>query len=237
MAIKWRLDEVLEQRGLKVADIQRVTALDADAPSQAALYRLLSAAPDRLNLSVLNTLCFAAQCTPGELLHYIPDAVDGAGPAASRDLVQRALAAADAESSAKREKEQRWLENRDAGIAKYVHTVSPELSQALAETLDGDPNDPVFTSLLWTLSPESTAAAEVEEDSIRFKKQRVSFSTRFTSEQIPVVVSLMGDRPVFSVQTSRGSTSGFSDLLGFGKGVRSYLETQQLLASQEQQQR
>ncbi|MFI7531448.1 hypothetical protein [Nocardia salmonicida] len=109
------------------------------------------------------------------------------------------------------------------------------MSRALAETLDGEPNDPVFTSLLWTLRPESAAGAEVGDDSIRFKK-RVSLSARFISEQVPVVVTLMGDRPVFSVQTSRGSTLGFSDLLGFGKGMRSYMETQQLLASREQQQ-
>lgn len=236
MAIKWRLDEVLERRGLKVADIQRVTAIDGDAPSPAALYRLLSAAPDRLNLSMLNTLCFAAQCTPGELLQYVPDLVGDPVQADPADLVQRAVAAAEAADMAKREKEQRGFEDRQAKLARHVHAMSPELSLALASTLEGDPDDPVFTSLLWTLNPESASDAEFGEDSIRFKK-RVVLSTRFTSDQIPVVASLVGDRPTFSVQTSRGGTLGFSNLVGFGRGVRSYLETQQRLATQEQTQR
>ena len=71
--LTWRLRDVMAERGiLHISDL--IPALtDRGIPlSRAAIYSALSAAPDRISLSLLAALCDVLECTPNDLLQPRP---------------------------------------------------------------------------------------------------------------------------------------------------------------------
>lgn len=75
MAVRFRLAEVLEER-------------KDDFPSQAELARqsgvstvtinaIVKGRTDGIKLDTLNQLCVALDCTPGDLIEYVPDRKPG----------------------------------------------------------------------------------------------------------------------------------------------------------------
>ncbi|WP_103108743.1 helix-turn-helix domain-containing protein [Brevibacillus reuszeri] len=68
MAIRFRLGEVMEQRGLDQKDIIEITGLSRNTVKVLALGAIA-----RVDFESLNKLCMALSVTPGDLIEYTPD--------------------------------------------------------------------------------------------------------------------------------------------------------------------
>lgn len=67
--IKITLDRIMfEKDKIKVPELQSLSGINKNT-----LYALYNNSSTRLDLSVLNRLCKALNCEPGDLLEYIPD--------------------------------------------------------------------------------------------------------------------------------------------------------------------
>ncbi len=68
MAIKYyRLLDLLNKRGISKGELQKIASF-----SSATMAKISSHKP--VNLSVINSICAALNCQPGDLMEYIPDA-------------------------------------------------------------------------------------------------------------------------------------------------------------------
>lgn len=66
MAITWRLDAVLEDRGITAYQLAQLTGLTVPA-----CYNLVKQNPNRrVPLATLEQLCDALECTPADLFAY-----------------------------------------------------------------------------------------------------------------------------------------------------------------------
>lgn len=74
--IEWRLQACMAEAGIRFAtDLRRrlVDVLGEDlSPSEAHVSRLVRTRPERLNLTILDGLCVALGCAPGDLLRHRP---------------------------------------------------------------------------------------------------------------------------------------------------------------------
>jgi len=67
MTIKWKLNQLMFERGIKNRELVEKTGLHANTVSKLKNLREM---PDRLEKSTLDLLCSALGCQPGELLVY-----------------------------------------------------------------------------------------------------------------------------------------------------------------------
>lgn len=71
----WRLRQVMAAHGLfSTTDLAPLLVERGVELSAAQIYRLVTSAPERLNMRVLAAVCDALQCTPNDLIE--PTAVD-----------------------------------------------------------------------------------------------------------------------------------------------------------------
>jgi putative transcriptional regulator len=69
MAIKFNLDKVMFERGrMKVPDLQEISSVNKNT-----LYALYNGNITRIDVSVIERICKALNCQPGDLIEYIPD--------------------------------------------------------------------------------------------------------------------------------------------------------------------
>lgn len=73
MTIRWKLNQLMFERGVKNHELVEITGLHANTISKLKNLREM---PDRLEKSTLDLLCKALNCQPGELLVYIPSEGD-----------------------------------------------------------------------------------------------------------------------------------------------------------------
>jgi Predicted transcriptional regulator len=67
--IKFKLDEVMFKNGkMKVPQLQELSGIN-----RTTLYAIYNNKYNRADFSVLNRLCIALECQPGDLLEYVPD--------------------------------------------------------------------------------------------------------------------------------------------------------------------
>lgn len=75
----WQLRQVMASHGLfSTTDLQPLLAERGVELSAAQIYRLVTSAPERLNMRVLAAVCDALGCTPNDLIE--PTATDTAIP-------------------------------------------------------------------------------------------------------------------------------------------------------------
>lgn len=70
MSIKWKLNQIMFDRGLKPRDLIEATGFH---PNTISKLRNLREMPDRLEKETLNALCKALGVQPGDLLVFEPD--------------------------------------------------------------------------------------------------------------------------------------------------------------------
>lgn len=70
MTIKWKLNQVMFDRGLKSSDLVKATGFH---PNTISKLKNLREMPDRLEKETLDKLCKALGVQPGELLVYESD--------------------------------------------------------------------------------------------------------------------------------------------------------------------
>ena len=68
MVVKYRLDELLKSRGMSARQLSLATGI---ATSTLSAIRRNEA--ERLDRTTIERICKALQCTPGDLIVYIPD--------------------------------------------------------------------------------------------------------------------------------------------------------------------
>lgn len=73
MTIRWKLNQLMFDRGLKSGDLVKATGLH---PNTVSKLKNLREMPDRLEKGTLNSLCKALDIQPGELMVYEPDTED-----------------------------------------------------------------------------------------------------------------------------------------------------------------
>lgn len=67
--IKFKLDRIMfEKDKIKVPKLQELSGVNKNT-----LYAIYNNTATRVDLSVLNRLCTALNCQPGDLLEYMPD--------------------------------------------------------------------------------------------------------------------------------------------------------------------
>lgn len=66
--LAWRLDRLLDERGLSLSDLQRRTGL-----SYSTLHAIKQNTPGAITYATLARLCEALRVVPGTLLEYVPD--------------------------------------------------------------------------------------------------------------------------------------------------------------------
>lgn len=67
--IKFTLDSVMFSKGrMKVTELQEKSGVNKNT-----LYSIYNNKSKRVDLSVLNRICAALDCQPGDLLEYIPE--------------------------------------------------------------------------------------------------------------------------------------------------------------------
>lgn len=70
--IKFNLDRILFENGkMKVPELSKISGVNKNT-----LYALSNSTITRLDVSVLDRLCMALNCQPGDLLEYIPETED-----------------------------------------------------------------------------------------------------------------------------------------------------------------
>jgi putative transcriptional regulator len=72
MTIKWKLNQLMFERGLKSGDLVKATGFH---PNTISKLKNLREMPDRLEKATLDGLCKALGVQPGELLSYEDDEV------------------------------------------------------------------------------------------------------------------------------------------------------------------
>lgn len=65
MAIKWKLNQLMFERGVKNQELCEITGLH---PNTISKLKNLREMPDRLEKNTLDLLCKALDCNPGDLL-------------------------------------------------------------------------------------------------------------------------------------------------------------------------
>jgi len=69
MTIKFRLDRVMFEKGnIKIPELQKLSNVNKNT-----LYGLYKGEITRIDISVVNRVCAAMGCQPGDLLQYVPD--------------------------------------------------------------------------------------------------------------------------------------------------------------------
>ena len=69
MTIKFRLDRVMFEKGnIKIPELQKLSNVNKNT-----LYGLYKGEITRIDISVINRVCTAMGCQPGDLLQYVPD--------------------------------------------------------------------------------------------------------------------------------------------------------------------
>ena len=69
MTIRWKLNQLMFERGIKNAELVRLTGFHANTISKLKNLREM---PDRLEKTTLNELCRALACQPSDLMEYAP---------------------------------------------------------------------------------------------------------------------------------------------------------------------
>ena len=69
MTIKWNLAYLMLDHNMKTGDLAEKTGLHPNTVSKLKAHREM---PTRLDKTTLDKLCQALNCTPGELLTYVP---------------------------------------------------------------------------------------------------------------------------------------------------------------------
>ena len=70
MAIKWKLNQIMFEQGVKNKDLKRLTGLHPNTISKLKNSRNM---PNRLEHKTLDLLCRALNVTPGDLMVFEPD--------------------------------------------------------------------------------------------------------------------------------------------------------------------
>jgi putative transcriptional regulator len=73
VTIKWKLNQLMFERGIKNKDLVAATGLHENTISKLKNSRVM---PDRLERNTLDKLCKALKVQPGELLNYEEDSQD-----------------------------------------------------------------------------------------------------------------------------------------------------------------
>ena len=73
MAVKWRLNQLMFEKGIKNRELCEKTGLH---PNTVSKLKNLRQMPDRLERHTLDVLCKALECQPGDLLSYSADEVN-----------------------------------------------------------------------------------------------------------------------------------------------------------------
>jgi DNA-binding Xre family transcriptional regulator len=69
VGFEWRLRQIMASRGLfSTTDLHPLLAERGVELSATQVYRLVTQAPERLNMRVLAAVCDALQCTPNDLI-------------------------------------------------------------------------------------------------------------------------------------------------------------------------
>lgn len=69
MSIKFNLDRIMFEQGkMKVPELHKKCGVNKNT-----LYGIYNGDIKRIDVSVINRICAALNCQPGELLEYIPD--------------------------------------------------------------------------------------------------------------------------------------------------------------------
>lgn len=71
MAIRCRLSAIMGEKRLKMTDVARATGL-----ARSTVWGLYHDRVQRVEYPVLDKLCRALNCQPGDLLVYVPDGED-----------------------------------------------------------------------------------------------------------------------------------------------------------------
>lgn len=72
MAIKFTLDRVMFENGrMKVPELQKLSGVNKNT-----LYGIYNGDITRIDVSVIDRICKALNCQPGDLLKYVPDEAD-----------------------------------------------------------------------------------------------------------------------------------------------------------------
>ena len=67
--IKFMLDRLLFEKGkMKISQLQEISGVNKNT-----LYAIYNNSITRVDVSVLDRICKALDCNPGDLLEYIPD--------------------------------------------------------------------------------------------------------------------------------------------------------------------
>ncbi|EIW19502.1 MULTISPECIES: helix-turn-helix domain-containing protein [Pelosinus] len=70
--IKFKLDRIMfEKDKIKVPKLQELSGVNKNT-----LYAIYNNTATRVDLSVLNRLCAALNCQPGDLLEYVPSQIE-----------------------------------------------------------------------------------------------------------------------------------------------------------------
>ncbi|WP_083636646.1 helix-turn-helix domain-containing protein [Leptolyngbya sp. 'hensonii'] len=70
MTIRWMLASVMLEKDIKTGDLAERTGLHPNTVSKLKSHREM---PARLDRETLEKLCVALDCTPGDLLRYVPN--------------------------------------------------------------------------------------------------------------------------------------------------------------------
>ena len=74
---EWKLRQLMATRGLfSTTDLQPLLVERGVELSAAQVYRLVTSAPERLNMRVLAAVCDALDCTPDDLIKPTAETVD-----------------------------------------------------------------------------------------------------------------------------------------------------------------
>ena len=73
MTVKWMLNQIMFERGLKNADLAEATGFHKNTISKLKNLREM---PDRLEKETLNGLCKALRIQPGDLMMYVAEVED-----------------------------------------------------------------------------------------------------------------------------------------------------------------
>lgn len=69
MTIKFRLDRVMFEKGnMKIPSLQKLSNVNKNT-----LYGLYKGEITRVDISVIDRICVALNCQPGDLLEFVPD--------------------------------------------------------------------------------------------------------------------------------------------------------------------
>jgi len=67
--IRFTLDKVMFEKGrMKIPELQKLSGVNKNT-----LYAIYNNSSTRVDLSVLDRICNALNCTPGDLMEHIPD--------------------------------------------------------------------------------------------------------------------------------------------------------------------